>query len=116
MNEADIIASLYFDTMDIYAHQKQNNGYGITINEEVLVASNVQCSLDKGGALQTEGAIANVGFIATSYTVFCRPNIDIQPGYKLVITYNGRTDTFIAGNPFPYQSHLEIPVALEERI
>lgn len=113
MSDADVIASLYFDTMDIYRKVKLVNEYGVTELRETLIASNISCSLDKKDDVIANGEVAN---IVAAYKVFCRPTINISTGDKLIITYNGLTDTFEAGEPYPYQSHLEIPVTKEVRI
>ena len=113
MSDADVIASLYFDTMDIYRKEKNVNKYGVTELQERLIASNISCSLDKKDDVVANGQVAN---IVAAYKVFCRPTVDIKVGDKLIITYNGLTSTFEAGEPYPYQSHIEIPVTKEARV
>ena len=113
MSEADIIATLYFDVMDIYRKEKVVNEHGVTELKENLIASNIKCSLDKKDEVTSNG---EVGSIVSGYKVFCRPTVDIKIGDKLVITYNGLTHTFEAGEPYPYQSHLEVPVIRMERV
>ena len=116
MSDADIIATLYFDSMDIYRKEKVKNlNTGVTTMQEVLKYSNLQCSLDKKDEVQTSGEIGTA-FISSAYKLFCRPTVDIQVGDKLVITYNGRTEEFEAGEPYPYKSHQEVPVIKKERV
>ena len=113
MSDADVLASLYFDTMDIYRKIKVVNKYGITELQEKRIASKVRCSLDKADNVIAKGEIAN---IVATYKLFCRPTVDIKVGDKLIITYNGVTAIFEAGEPYPYQSHLEIPVTKGDRV
>ncbi|MBS4903484.1 MAG: hypothetical protein KHZ96_13615 [Coprobacillus sp.] len=86
-SEADIIATLYFDSMDIYRKEKVKNP-----NE------------------------TGTAYISAAYKLFCRPTVDIQVGDKLVITYNGITGEFEAGEPYPYKSHIETPLTKKERV
>ena len=113
-SEADILASIYYDTMDIYRKQKtQNATTGITELTEIKVAENIKCALDKGTEANTTGEI---GTLSGSYKLFCRPTVDIKIGDRLIITYSGITREFEAGEPFPYISHLEIPLTRKERV
>ena len=116
MSDADIIATLYFDSMDIYRKEKvKDSNNGVTTMQEVLKYSNLQCSLDKG----SEATITDetgTAYISASYKLYCRPTVDIQTGDKLVITYNGRTEEFEAGEPYPYKSHIETPVTKKVRV
>ena len=116
MNEADIIATLYFDSMDIYRKEKvKDPNTGVTTMKETLKYSNLQCALDKKDEVTTAGEIGTA-YISAAYKLFCRPTVDIKVGDKLVITYNGRTETFEAGDPYPYKSHIETPVTKKVRI
>ncbi len=116
MSDADIIATLYFDSMDIYRKEKiKNPNTGVTTMRETLKYSNLQCSLDKGSETTTAGE-TGTAYISAAYKLFCRPTVDIKIGDKLVITYNGRTEEFEAGEPYPYKSHQEIPVTKKERV
>ena len=116
MSDADIIATLYFDSMDINRKEKvKDPNTGVTTMQEVLKYSNLQCSLDKGSEVTTAGE-TGTAYISAAYKLFCRPTVDIKVGDKLVITYNGRTEEFEAGDPYPYKSHQEIPVTKKERV
>lgn len=112
-SEADVIASLYFDVMDIYRKEKTIDDNGISVLTEVLKYSNIECSLDKKDEISATG---EVGVLVGAYKLFCRPTIDIQVGDKLMITYSGITKEFEAGEPFPYKSHLEVPLTKAERV
>ena len=115
-SEADIIATLYFDSMDIYRKEKvKGPNTGVTTMKEVLKYSNLQCSLDKKDEATTAGEMGTA-YISAAYKLFCRPTVDIQVGDKLVITYNGRTEEFEAGEPYPYKSHIETPVTKKVRV
>ena len=115
-SEADIIATLYFDSMDIYRKEKvKDPNTGISTMKEVLKYSNINCCLDKGSETTITGETGTASIIAP-YKLFCRPTVDIKSGDTLIITYNGRTETFEAGEPYPYVSHIETPVTKKERI
>ena len=97
MSDADIIATLYFDSMDIYRKEKvKDPNTGVTTMQEVLKYSNLQCALDKGSEVTTAGE-TGTAYISAAYKLFCRPTVDIKVGDKLVITYNGITGEFEAG-------------------
>lgn len=116
MSDADIIATLYFDSMDIYRKEKvKDPNIGVTTMQEVLKYSNIQCSLDKGSETTTAGEMGTA-YISAAYKLFCRPTVDIMAGDKLIITYNGRTEEFEAGEPYPYKSHIETPLTKKERV
>lgn len=115
-NEIDIIATLYFDSMDIYRKEKvKDHNTGVTTMQEVLKYTGLQCSLDKKDEVQTGGEIGTA-FISAAYKLFCRPTVDIKVGDKLIITYNGRIEEFEAGEPYPYKSHIETPLTKKERV
>ena len=116
MSDADIIATLYFDSMDIYRKEKvKDPNTGVTTMQEVLKYSGIQCALDKKDEVQTAGE-TGTAYISAAYKLFCRPTVDIKVGDKLVITYNGITGEFEAGEPYPYKSHIETPVIKKERV
>ena len=116
MSDADIIATLYFDSMDIYRKEKvKDPNTGVTTMQEVLKYSNLQCALDKKDEVTTAGEVGTA-YISAAYKLFCRPTVDIKVGDKLVVTYNGRTEEFEAGDPYPYKSHQEVPVIKKERV
>ena len=116
MSDADIIAALYFDSMDIYRKEKvKDPNTGVTTMQEVLKYSNLQCALDKKDEVTTGGELGTT-YISAAYKLFCRPTVDIRLGDKLVITYNGISEVFEAGEPYPYKSHQEITVTKKERV
>ena len=116
MSDADIIATLYFDSMDIYRKEKvKDPNTGVTTVKEALKYSNLQCALDKKDEVQTGGEVGTA-YISSAYKLFCRPTVDIKVGDKLIITYNGITGEFEAGEPYPYKSHIETPLTKKERV
>ena len=81
-SEADIIATLYFDSMDIYRKEKvKNPNTGITTMQEILKYSDLKCSLDKGSETTVAGE-TGTAYISAAYKLFCRPTVDIQVGDK----------------------------------
>lgn len=110
MRESDILASTYHDRMDIIRHVEVEDDSHLTTMEPQTIKSNVLCELDKA----TTGYHYNE--IVIDYTVYTRPEEDVIEGDKLVITHLGRVYDCVAGIPFKWASHLEIPVTLKERV
>ncbi|VIG18991.1 Uncharacterised protein [Clostridioides difficile] len=118
MTDADILAYTYFEKMTIKRCMSfKNEETGVTqIDEEgVIIAENVPCAVSQGSIpslLDTE--IAN---IVITHELYCRPNIDLKAGDMLDITFkNGDIKTFIASEYSYYDSHLQVPITLKERI
>lgn len=115
--EADILASTYLDRCTITRKSgtfkddftKQSRQLTVTAEEDI------PCSLStaKGGSIGFSGGH---GSYQSGYTLFCRPETDIQAGDQIaVITQSGRAYTLWAGRPFTYAgSHTETPLS-EER-
>ena len=115
-SEADIIATLYFDSMDIYRKEKvKDPNTGISTMKEILKYSNINCCLDKGNETTITGETGTASIISP-YKLFCRPTVDIQAGDTLEIHYHGRVETFEAGDPYPYKSHIETTLSKKVRI
>lgn len=116
MSDADIIATLYFDTMNIYRREKvKDPNTGVSTLKDVLKYSNIQCCLDKSNLAVATGETGTSSLVET-YTLFCRPTVDIQAGDILEIRYHGRVETFEAGDPYPYKSHIETTLSKKVRI
>ena len=110
MRESDILASTYHDRMDIIRHiEVEDSDSHLTTMQKKTIKSNVACELDK----------ANTGYhdetLVIDYIVYTRPEVDVVEGDMLSIIHLGRSYECVAGIPFKWTSHLEIPVTLKER-
>jgi hypothetical protein len=48
--------------------------------------------------------------------MFCRPDTNIAAGDDVQVTFeSGLKKNYIAGEPFPYSSHLEVPLTRKDR-
>lgn len=118
MTDADILAYTYFEKMAIKRYTSvRNKETGVTeIDEEgVIIAENVPCAVSQGTIPSLlDAEIAN---IVITHELYCRPNIDLNAGDILEITFkNGDIKTFIASEYSYYDSHLQVPITLKERI
>lgn len=117
MTEADILATTYCDLCTIYrkGNPAKDPDTRQTSQEMLLVVENLPCALStpiSGDINLSEGH----GRYQSGYTLFCRPETDIQAGDKVVATKVGRVFSLWAGRPFTYAgSHSEIPLSEEER-
>lgn len=113
--ESDILASTYFDSMDVVRSVDiTSERHHLIDMRDKVIARDVPCELDK----ESEAFLNNsdvVGVVA-SYTIFCRPNVDVKEGDKLIVNHLDRIYDCVAGVPFNFRSHLEIPVSLKERV
>lgn len=113
MRESEILASTYHDRMDVYRTVMSESSEHLSETTDKKIGVNVLCELDKGSESLLEGDVQGV---STSYTVFTQPDVDVLEGDKLIISHLGRVYECVAGMPFKFSSHLDIPVTLKERI
>lgn len=117
MTESEILATTYHDSMNIIRHEEVENPVShLTEMKETTKYSNVLCELDYGQSGTSYFLSGETDGLNSDYTVFCRPEIDVLEGDKLVITHLGITYECIAGIPFKWPSHLEIPVTMKKRV
>lgn len=119
MTEADILASTYWDTVTVYRPFKDTLPGGESIfrsgRDGRLVYENAACALSThtGGKLVQSSSTARTD---TEFSLFTRPEIDIQANDFLVISQLGKTVEAVAGFPERMISHNNIPVRLEKSI
>ncbi len=103
---------LHKDKMTISRYEKVKKD-GITRFEDVEKYTNIACRLSKE-KLSNMGD-GNIPVVTIAHKIFTDPSIDIKKGDKIVlIEKSGRVYKFIAGESFPYDSHLEVSVKKEE--
>lgn len=113
MTPADILATRYTHSMDIWGWVEYEKPNGETVSEEGQKAVAVPCRLSVSTSRntnQTEGT----NDILYDSMIFCRPEVSVQAGDTLIVTLeNGLQRKFTAGEPMYYPSHWEIPVTRE---
>lgn len=116
MNESEILAKTYFDVATIKRKEKiKDIESGVTKLEDVSVYENINCAISKNDkAKLISGEVQNIN---TTFSMFTRPDVIIKAGDTVEVQYeNGLSNTFIAGKPFFYKSHSEVPLELKERV
>lgn len=117
MSEADILAATYHDkcTITRKSGTVKDESTKQSRQETVTVDQNVPCALStaRGGSINfSEGH----GGYHSGYTLFCRPDVDIEAGDRLlVVTKAGRSYELWAGRPDTFAgSHTETPLSEEK--
>lgn len=107
-----IFGALHKDKMTISRYEEVKKD-GITRFEDIEKYTNIACRLSKE-KLSNLGD-GNIPVVTIAHKIFTGPSIDIHKGDKIVLTEkSGRVYKFIAGESFPYDSHLEIDVRMDE--
>ncbi|WP_094549963.1 hypothetical protein [Petroclostridium xylanilyticum] len=99
-------------TCDIYRIESQVIN-GITKHAEILKYSGVPCHLSQGKLPVVSNG--ETPAIETSDKVFFDTGVDVLPGDKLIIKFNGSERKYTAGKPFYYTRHVEVPVTGSEK-
>ena len=114
INEADILATTYEDVMDVYrVVLTEDENTGVSSRGLKEVSKGVRCALSKSTLPVVDNSI---GGAPVEYTVFCRPNVDVKEGDKIVLTRFDKVYELYVGYVMDYVSHKEIPVRRKERI
>jgi len=117
MTEADILATTYEDTVTVYRPFKDVLPDGESIfkagTDGRVVHEKMECALSThtGGELRQSKSTAKT---ETKYSLFTRPEADIQENDYLVVTLgcSGKRIEAVAGFPEFMKSHNNIPVKL----
>lgn len=111
MNEADILALTYNNTMKAYREGKvRDNTTGITKNESTILYEDVQCALSKAkrGATGENGVLEN----NLAYILFTRPEVDLKVG-DIAEVYGLNDGKYTIDGVIKYISHNEFNVTWE---
>lgn len=117
MTEADILATTYEDSVTVYRPFKDVLESGESVFKSgadgKIVYQDIACALSShsGGELKQSSSSATAD---TSYSLFVRPEIDIQENDYLVISRLGKTVEALAGAAERHSSHNNIPIRLAE--
>lgn len=119
MTEADILTVTYEDTVTVYRAFKDVLPSGESIfksgHDGKIVYEDVKCALSThtGGALRQTTSVAET---ETTFCLFTRPEIEIQPNDFLEIMHLGKKIVAVAGFSECMKSHNNIPIRLEKEI
>lgn len=104
--------ALHKDKMSIFRNEEVKVN-GVTRFEPIEKYTDVACRLSRK---QLRGvAEGNIPEISLAHKIFCNHSVDILKGDKIVLTErSGKLYEFIAGESFPYGSHLEVDVRIKE--
>lgn len=117
MTEADILALTYEDTVTVHRPFEDTLPNGETVFKKRMdgkkVYEHVICALSThtGGSLNRE---LPTGSVPTQYSLFVRPEVEIEPNDYLVINHRGKTTKALAGLPDRQPSHNNIPLVLDK--
>lgn len=102
----------YFHTMNVKRRTKKENSiFDDEELEEVKELQNIKCgySQNKRGINTDKNGTLNITMIDEK--IFCNADLDIRKGDNIEIFFKGRKiGDFVAGEPYIYDSHLEISV------
>lgn len=112
-NEADIMASTFFHTCDIYRFVNVKDG-NITRQELQKIMENVPCACSTGGgsSLDRTDEYQPVEYTDKLYT---RPTVEILAGDEVIVTIYDTQESFTAGQGRCYPSHRQTPLMRKER-
>lgn len=117
MTEADIIALTYEDTCTVYRPYKDTLPSGESIfrrgTQGKIVYESIPCALSMhtGGKLTRTQSTSQA---PSDYSLFVRPEIDIQPGDTVLVLRCGKQLEVTAGQADRHLSHNNVPVSLSE--
>lgn len=116
MSEADILAATYEDSCSVYRPISVVVDGKTTFKkgrEGQQVYASIPCALSSaaGGDLVQTPSVASV---PTKYTLFTRPEVDIQPNDWLEVDQRGKRYELLAGLPDRFSSHNEVPLLLRK--
>lgn len=105
--------SLWSGVCNVYVRQSiVNETNGRNEPAEVLVHENVPCRLSHSSVSSTSEN-SSAAQVLQTVKLFLPKDIAIQPGSKLTITQNGKTENYVkSGQPAVYSRHQEITLEL----
>ncbi len=119
MSEADILALTYEDKVTVYRAFKDTLPSGESVFKEgfegKVIYSDKECALSSqsGGKINQTASTASA---PTEYSLFTRPEIDIQPNDHLIISHLGKNIMAVAGRAARLSSHNNIPLKIEKEV
>lgn len=110
--EADILALTYYHTATINRPKHIQDGY-FDSYEDTVIYKDIPCavSFTQGSKDQLTDTTQPIQYIAK---LFARPEIDVKAGDIVLANVLGHEYEFRAGEGYPYQSHIEVPLLRNE--
>lgn len=112
MTEAEILAMLYYDKMNVYRPFKDTLTTGESVFKNGLkgkkVYEDIRCSLSSMSGGKTIKNSINVS-VQSDYKIFCDPAIKIEKDDTIECFHESQCIILTAGKPFYFPSHCEIP-------
>lgn len=115
--EIAILSSTYWHLMTIEREEVIEEEWGekTSTGEYIEISSNISCAFSSTTGRNTNQTSGS-NDIQYDGIVFCDPDVDIQTGDRVVVTFeNGLSRKYDAGEPQYYPSHWEIPVIREDK-
>ncbi len=109
------IEKLYIGSCDIYEYRTATNPDNQREElSEILVCASVPCRISiQNSPVAGEGETSSIG---QAIKLFLAPEIDVQPGSKIIVTQHGKTAQYRdSGIAARYSSHQEIMLERMEK-
>lgn len=109
------IRKLWGGICDVYVYESGvDESTGRTIQKPVKIVQNEPCRISYS-AITTTATVSEASNVRQVIKLFISKDVDISEGSKLVITQEGRTETYRrAGKAAVYSVHQEIVLELEK--
>lgn len=111
-NEADILAQTYYHTCTVKRPSHKRNKYlDDFVYDEVY--KNIPCAISfaQGSSDDLSTTTQEIQYMAK---LFARPEINIEAGDIIEANVLDHVYVFRAGEGYPYQSHIEVPLIRNE--
>lgn len=116
MIDAEILELTYFDKATISGKVKYKKSNGATAFKDGVKAENIKCAISKKD-LSVGEQIDTTNNLIYKEVMFCNPKTDIIAGDNVVVTLEcGIKKSYVAGEPFYYSSHLEVPLVVRKKV
>ena len=112
--EADILATTYYHTADVYRPSKTSSNSVFNTFKQEQIYKSLRCAISFTGGSNT-GETDTFQAINYNALLFARPEIRILAGDKITANVLGVTYEFLAGEGVIYQSHIEVPMIRKDR-
>lgn len=108
------LETMYEDLVTVRRYGDIDLPSGETVLGEYEVHTAVPCRISQK-ALGTNGQTESVNNIAYETKLFISPLVEIRQGDKCIVTRDGVTREYTAGEPFLYPTHQEISLQREDK-
>ena len=115
VNYQNALKRLWDGRCDVYSYKSgTDRATGRTIQTETLIVRDEPCRLSYSTVSATAPA-SEASDVRQVVRLFIAKNVDIPEGSKLIVTQEGRTETYRrTGKPAVYSVHQEIMIELEK--